>query len=247
MVLVCHDHKFIFLKTRKTAGTSIEMLLEPLCTPPGRTVTERTSGCASKHGIVGFRLLGEKTEPPSVWRSHMPAYQVRRELPREQWQTYRKLSCLRNPFDRSVSLFFWLRDAGGLPPFSSLDAARAAFRRFILEGNMKADKSIVHRKGKFILDGFIRFEALVSDTAEMAERLGLPVNAAEMPRSKDKTSRLSGIPVSDYFDTETARATCDQLAWMFEHGGYSRHPEDANARKPGKADPFFNLPRPQPA
>ena len=30
-MIICHEHKFIFIKTRKTAGTSIETALSMFC------------------------------------------------------------------------------------------------------------------------------------------------------------------------------------------------------------------------
>ena len=30
-MIICHEHKFIFIKTRKTAGTSIETALSKFC------------------------------------------------------------------------------------------------------------------------------------------------------------------------------------------------------------------------
>ena len=56
MTLVSHKHQFVFLKTRKTAGTSIEMLLEPFCAPPGHVPVERTEGMVTPHGVIGHRL-----------------------------------------------------------------------------------------------------------------------------------------------------------------------------------------------
>ncbi|MBC8051351.1 MAG: hypothetical protein H7X92_14570, partial [Chitinophagales bacterium] len=32
-MILCHEHKFIFLKTRKTAGTSVECALSAFCGP----------------------------------------------------------------------------------------------------------------------------------------------------------------------------------------------------------------------
>ncbi len=51
-MLVSHDYKFIFLKTRKTAGSSIELLLRPCCAAPGVKVPE-TEFLSSRHGIIG--------------------------------------------------------------------------------------------------------------------------------------------------------------------------------------------------
>ena len=40
MTLVSHRKRFIFLKTHKTAGTSVEVALEPLCAPNGAVTGE---------------------------------------------------------------------------------------------------------------------------------------------------------------------------------------------------------------
>ena len=38
---ISHKHKFIFLKTTKTAGTSVEAYLQPLCVPEGHVFRAR--------------------------------------------------------------------------------------------------------------------------------------------------------------------------------------------------------------
>ncbi len=58
MALVCYKHRFIFLKTRKTAGTSVEMALEPLCVPPGTEIREHRSMIKTRYGIVAHRGFG---------------------------------------------------------------------------------------------------------------------------------------------------------------------------------------------
>ncbi len=230
MVLVCHDHRFIFLKTRKTAGTSIEMLLEPLCAPPGHVVTEKTMGFQSRHGIVGFRLLEDGAEKPSIWRAHMPAHLVAAQLPRDQWGDYFRFSCLRNPFDKIVSQFFWDLDYHGNPKPGSLDDTRAAFRHYVLERDFHTDKSVTHRKGNFVLNGFLRYEALTEDLERLRTKLNLPIDPKAMVSAKSATSRLKDVPVSAYYDAETTGVILDKLAWIFEQGKYSCNPQDADAR-----------------
>lgn len=230
MVLVCHDHKFIFLKTRKTAGTSIEMLLEPLCVPEGYMVTEKTAGYQCQRGIVGYRLLGDRDQRPCSWRAHAPAHQVFKGLPRDQWKGYFRFSCLRNPFDRVISQFFWERDLRNEIALESFSDARSAFRKFVLSGHVRSDKSIAHRKGRFILNGFLRFEALNEDLTRLQKNLNLPIDPLNLPRAKSKTSRLKDFPISEYYDTETEQVVLNQMAWVFEQGKYSPSPKDADTR-----------------
>lgn len=55
MVLVSHDHNFIFPKTYKTASTSAEMFCEPFCAQPEHEVSISTPARETKHGIIGRR------------------------------------------------------------------------------------------------------------------------------------------------------------------------------------------------
>ena len=125
MVLVSHKHKFIFLKTRKTAGSSIELYLQKYCGPPSYTPNEITDCVQTKHGIIGFmspfgaletrkeRARRARKPGNEIWRSHMKAGKVKENLPGEQWETYRKLSAVRNPFDRTVSLYYFRNNLQG--------------------------------------------------------------------------------------------------------------------------------------
>lgn len=90
MVMIRHTHRFIFLKTRKTAGTSVEMALQPLCTPPGRPITEQTPAIESRFGVVGRRHMPRgPLARPTFWRkdwyNHRPAAQVAQALGPETW------------------------------------------------------------------------------------------------------------------------------------------------------------------
>jgi len=109
MVKASHAREFIFLKTRKTAGTSIEMALEPWCRPPGAVVVEQTPALILKTGIVGRRLLRQlkldRRPRRTDWTNHMTAAAVCKALGRGKWDRYRKITTVRNPFDLLVSRF----------------------------------------------------------------------------------------------------------------------------------------------
>ena len=104
------------------------------------------------------------------------------------------------------------------------------FRGFILGGKIHADKSVTHRKGAFVLNGFLRFEALTEDLERLRSKLNLPIDPAMMTRAKSETSRLKDVPVSAYYDAETAQRVREEMAWVFEQGKYSPNPEDADKR-----------------
>jgi hypothetical protein len=69
-MIVSHEHKFIFLKTKKTAGTSIELALSALCGPddvitPLTTIDEALR--EGKRGARNWRRHGWwGSAPPSI-------------------------------------------------------------------------------------------------------------------------------------------------------------------------------------
>lgn len=109
-MLVSHGHEFIYLKTRKTAGTSVEMALQPWCMPSDEIeVEERTHAIVGARGIVGRRMIPKENRRPDdhIWYNHMSAAEVHAQLGDRIWGRYRKLVVVRNPFDRMVSHFHW--------------------------------------------------------------------------------------------------------------------------------------------
>src|ERR1044071_3613051 len=113
-MLVSHRKRFIYTKTGKTAGTSVEVYFEPWCVPAGAgwgAEGERAEE-VSEAGIIGFRG-GPKFRGPNVkWWNHMPAAEIKGYLGDEIWNSYFKFCVVRNPFDQMVSAFHFF---GGVP------------------------------------------------------------------------------------------------------------------------------------
>lgn len=223
MVVVSHEREFIFLKTRKTTGTSIEMLLESKIVPPGRQVTEATPTFIWDGGVVAARLSGPQ---PNSWREHLPAKKVREFLGDDLWRRYFRFSSVRNPFDRAVSFFFWLRQFRQLPALTNFDDARRAFHDFIDSSDHKPDRGIVFVDGDYVPHDMIRFEHMADDIGRIGRRLGLDLCAEDMPKTKDKTPKIPGRHVSEYFDEKSRRLVTHKLAWVFDRFDYSTNPAD---------------------
>ena len=176
MVLVCHDKRFVFLKTSKTAGTSIEMLLEPFCAPPGHVPKEETPPIHSSHGIIGRRMLPART--PKIlhrrwnrWVHHMPASAVKKYLGPERWQAYSKITIVRNPFDRAASQFYW-KNRGVISRDTDLATQRRAFAEFLDSDRFKTDREIVFIGDNYVIDHAIRFEDMAGGLRDLSGTLG---------------------------------------------------------------------------
>ena len=142
MVAYSTKYNFVYLKTRKTASTSIEMYLQPLCTPTGTPVEERTRTIYSDAGIIGSRLVRPKDMEPldRKFRAHMYTSILKTELGDEKWSNVIKLTSVRNPFDKVLSNFLWNRRQSKMPPAESLNEEIQEFRDYVRAQAWKADR-----------------------------------------------------------------------------------------------------------
>lgn len=122
MTIVSHEHRFVFIKTRKTAGSSIEASLvehlgprdwvstvrevEPLARRPWLT-TNTTTWPIPRERVVK-KLIGRSGLMPALaLKQHSSAAEVRRILGGRRWDAYTKVAVERDPWDRTLSLWRW--------------------------------------------------------------------------------------------------------------------------------------------
>jgi len=185
----------------------------------------------SEHGIVGARDgdgSGERfraAEP--LWQGHMGARRLYENLPREQWDGYRKFATVRNPFDRALSRFFYRHRISGGQPFGNFDAARAAFAAYLLDDPPPNDRYVVHLSGICVLDDVIRFERIEDDVQRIAGRLNLGQIMGALPHARANPGVRFGRSVADFFCKATVDAVRRADDWMFALGHYSTDPRDA--------------------
>lgn len=233
MVLVCHKHDFIFLKTRKTAGTSVEMALETLCVPPGQKITEYRPVQKSEYGIVGsrgddYKLTGlNKLRRPWDWRNHQTASFVYRMIGKKFWDQCTKITSVRNPFDRMVSHYHYVTNYHGNTE-TDFDSIRAAFRNFCHSNRWSDDRRIVHLKDKFIIDHAVRFENMVDDLETIARKLDLPLETHALPVTKSMAKTRKKYDVPDYYDNDLIELVKKRMSWVFDHFDYPLEPQPKN-------------------
>lgn len=218
-MLVSHRHRFIYLKTRKTGGTSTEMALEPFCrVDAAAPVSERTDTVVSEAGVVGARLLGRESHTRE-FRNHMAAAQIRAALGEPTWSSYVKIANIRNPWDKMLSSFFWRqRDKGVLDDPLPVQIAR--FRKLLRDDKIGDSGWYLCAIGdEIVADKVIRYSRLADDLAAVGAILGLP--ALDLPRAKTGL-RPPDATSEAFYDAESRAllaARCareiEVLGWVF--------------------------------
>jgi len=224
-MIVSHEHKFIFLKTKKTAGTSIELALSALCgdrdiiTPLTEIDEAQRQG---QRGAQNWRLHGWWGSQRPLWKrrlfkftaedygfyNHMPAEQAKALLNDDKaWRSYFKFAFDRNPWDRQVSFYHHRYRREAEPP---------PFPNFI----HKDRRARINNYEIYAIDGTVsvdyvgRFESLEQDLAHALDQVGLKLENA-LPRAKT-TFRRSTTPYRDYYDGDTRAIVGDWYAREIE-------------------------------
>jgi hypothetical protein len=180
-MIVSHRHQLIFLKPRKVAGTSFEIALSkylseddiitPLVPPDEGFRTELGFQGARNFNFPLIDLLGINKkgrakllcfEVPVRYRSHIPAKLVEKRLPRSVWNGYRKVSIVRNPWDRAVSYFFW-KHKNGQPNFTHYYKEKPHV--------LKTNHRIYMIDGQDVVDHYIRYEHFEEDIRALERRI----------------------------------------------------------------------------
>jgi len=229
-LLVSHLKKFIFLKTFKTASTSVEIYLERYCRSPHMAgVDEATfprDEIVTAEGIIGARMPDPHGK---TWFNHMPASRVRELLGESIWNDYFKCCVVRNPFDQVVS-YWWFKYV----PMMRVQMANAtftdvrhAFNAWLINtDDLPIDRHIYTIDGKTCVDMILKYEKLLADLKLLCERLEIPFEPNRLGTYKDKF-RARREPFWLYFTEETQRKVEEYFEPELRTFGYGIEPENA--------------------
>ena len=225
-MIISHEHKFIFLKTRKTAGTSIELALSQLCGPDDiitPIVRRDDEPCRAQTGAaaeLAACMAGGRSSRPLFERywfranpgdygfyNHIPAKRSPQALlnDEEVWRSYFKFAFERNPWDRQVSAYhFRYRRTENPPPFSSYLHRKAAR----LDQQLR---DLFHRRRSLRRFRRRATKALDRGFPQGAET-DWPAISIKTCRAPRPTSGSSEKPYRDYYDDETRGIVSDWYA-----------------------------------
>lgn len=181
-MIISHRHEFIYVKTKKTGGTSLEIALskflggDDIVTP----ITRKDEAIRSSKGFPGPRNYRKSMTEcssrdivnalrhgrmPNKYYNHIPSAEIKNLIKDDIWSKYYKFTVERNPWDLAVSYYFMT----GHRKFGTFDeyieqggAIRASnFDLYCINGIPAVDK-------------IIRYENLSDELDTLTQRLGLP-------------------------------------------------------------------------
>lgn len=227
-MIVSHRHKFIYLKTEKTASTSMESVLTDHCGPEDiisgarRDPVTRKPKARNNHLGIG-RLVSVpasiKHRFPSIagYYPHMPARQVKALVGDRVWNSYFKFTTERNPWDRQVSNYFHRQ---------SRRDTKADFEHYLTSPiyhrlhHVRLDNwGIYTIDGEIVVDAVIRYENLASDTLTVMQQLGI-ASDIEIPFAR-AGHRPSNADYRKYYTDRTIEVVERWYAREISAFGYS--------------------------
>jgi len=219
-MIISHRYRFIFIKTHKTAGSSMEMALGPLCGPDDIVTPMESNSrtripqnyhedtwigqCYARSRL--FRKLFNRHSPRiGAWYyEHMPATRVRELIGNSVWNDYYKFCFERNPWEKVVSYYHWKKfgQRRRLPPFQKYVMKKT--HRLPLDARLYFDGTTC------LMDDVFDFRDFHNSFEKVCKMLGIPFDG-NMP--KEKTNIISSKPNYRTFYNSNTR---DKVAECFQ-------------------------------
>lgn len=196
-MIISHKHKFIFLKSKKTAGTSIEIYLSRFCgkddvitpiTPRDEAQRRRFGVKPQNHtepwtlrefywelrrSMQDGRLPGAKK---IAFSQHAPAKVVKEKVGEQIWQNYFKFCFVRNPWDRAISRYYWDRAVERKNTVKQLDES-------LQQSDPGENLKYYIIDDELALDYVGKYETLAKDLEIICNKINIPFTD-DIPRTK---------------------------------------------------------------
>lgn len=226
-MIVSHRHRFIFIKTRKTAGTSLQHALSTVCAPTDVvTVTGYTTPDYAPRNYQGLfnpapYLLGRYTmhRKSHVMRrlklrqrihDHMFLIELFNLPEAKAWTGYFRFCVERNPWDKVVSRYFWkYRDRDDRPDFET----------FVASDRLVSDVDMYSLSGEVAADLVLKYEELPQSLETVERRFGIAIPPMMGANSWTRSSRDYCAMYTDASRTRVARhfaREIDMLGYRFD-------------------------------
>ena len=177
-MIISHKYKFIFIKTRKTAGTSIEYNLSKYLGKQDIITPSLEANYLSQNFKLDtkvsnfFKYLGLKNLHNYFKfkiTDHIHANVLKKMIDNDIYDKYFKFCVEREPVDKCISYYFMRKNS----PRTSFKRKNMTWDEFVNEKKFPMDVDFYTNNKKLIIDRIIRYENLDHELTLILSKLGI--------------------------------------------------------------------------
>lgn len=239
-MLVSHSKKFIFLKSKKTAGTSVREYFLKYCISPEIEITMHMPETFTEFGITSAK--GEyANDRNKIKGEHIPSVKLKSLLDNINiniWKTYYKFSIIRNPYNIVISAFFYY----------GLTRRPLFFHMFLIEAQTKAfndpipeniktyfrlwvkhEMPFIYLNSDYIFkinteivpDFFIKLETINDDMEILCNKLNIKWEPDTFSKINVGRNKPDWVTPEILYDDESIQLVKELFSFQLEHFNYN--------------------------
>ena len=193
-MIISHKYKFIFIKTRKTAGTTIEYNLSKylgkndiIC--PSEQANYLSQNYIQQTSLSKFlatlKLKNFSKKFYFKFTDYIHAIDIKKKIDKKIYQNYFKFCVEREPIDKSISFYFMRKNS----PNSNYKRKNMSWTEFVNKKRFPVDTNFYTHKNRLIIDKIIRYENLETELPLILHNLGIK----DFKIEKSVNNRFRGI------------------------------------------------------
>lgn len=218
-MILSRGRGYLFVHIPKTGGTALALALEARAMADDILVGDTPKARWRRGRLKGVRTAGR------LWK-HSRLADLPGLVEEEEMRRLFVFTLVRNPWDRAVSYYHWLRAQSFAHP-AVARAQSLSFRAFLAEPTTSASLA-AHPYGSYVTlpsgvehcGAFVRLERLAEDLGPVEARLGFPI-ASAMPRVNESARPRDWRPL---YDPESAERVARLCAMDIARFGYRFDP-----------------------
>ena len=191
-MIISHKYKFIFIKTRKTAGTTIEYNISKylgkndIIPPSNQSIylsqnyfyDTKFSKFLKK---IHLNKISKKFK--NKFSEHEHAFDLKKKIDRNFFDGYFKFCVEREPVDKCISYYFMRKNSST----SSTVKQNMTWDDFVQKKRFPVDSNMYSYGNKLLVDKIIKYENLENELTEILNDRG--INNFKIEKSVNNSSR----------------------------------------------------------
>lgn len=212
-MILSSGRRYVFIHIPKTAGTSLALALESRAMKDDIMLGDTPKARRRRHRVKGMPTRGR------LWK-HSTLADIEGLVDQDVLNGLYAFTLVRNPWDRVVSYYHWLREqqfnhssvtlaqTQNFADFVTQPQIRASFRNTPAGHYMRGSDGVEH------CDAFIRIEKFEQDAAGLVDHLGFDLKL-EISNTSDRKPDFRA-----YYTDKTAEAIAECCAADIQRFGY---------------------------